>query len=130
MRNRFKGLDLIRVYEELQIEVCNTVQMVVTKVLPKKKKCNKANGWIIEKAREFQKNIYFYFIEYAKAFDGMYHKKCGKLLNRQSIRPPYLPSEKPICQSRSNSWNQTWNNGLVENWKRSTMKLYIVILLI
>ena len=30
--------------------------------------------WIIEKAREFQKNIYFYFIEYAKAFDCMDHK--------------------------------------------------------
>ena len=38
---------------------------------------------IIKKAREFQKNIYFYFIEYAKAFDGMDHKKCGKFLNRQ-----------------------------------------------
>ena len=47
--NRFKGLDLIRVYEELQIEVCNTVQMVVTKVLPKKKKHKKAK-WLSEKA--------------------------------------------------------------------------------
>ena len=31
--------------------------------------------WIIEKAREFQKNIYFCFIDYAKAFDYMYHNK-------------------------------------------------------
>ena len=31
--------------------------------------------WIIEKAREFQKNIYFYFIDYAKAFDGTDHKR-------------------------------------------------------
>ena len=30
-------------------------------------------GWIIEKAREFQKNIYFCFIDYTKAFDHMYH---------------------------------------------------------
>ena len=34
--------------------------------------------WIIEKAREFQKNIYFCFIEYAKAFDYVDHIKCGK----------------------------------------------------
>ena len=39
--------------------------------------------WIIEKAREFQKNIYFCFIDYAKAFDCVDHKKnCGKLLRR------------------------------------------------
>ena len=31
--------------------------------------------WIIEKAREFQRNIYFYFINYAKAFDCVYHNK-------------------------------------------------------
>ena len=33
--------------------------------------------WIIEKAREFQKNIYFSFIDYAKAFDCVDHSKCG-----------------------------------------------------
>ena len=33
--------------------------------------------WIIEKAREFQKNIYFCFIDYAKAFDCVDHNKCG-----------------------------------------------------
>ena len=41
--NRFKGLDLVdRVPEELWTEVCNTVQEVVTKNIPKKKKCKKA----------------------------------------------------------------------------------------
>ena len=39
--------------------------------------------WIIEKAREFQKNIYFYFIDYAKAFDGIDHNKLWKILNAQ-----------------------------------------------
>ena len=34
--------------------------------------------WIIEKAREFQINIYFCFIDYAKAFDCVDHNKCGK----------------------------------------------------
>ena len=37
-----------------------------------------AINWIIEKAREFQKNIYFCFIDYAKAFDCVDHNKLGK----------------------------------------------------
>ena len=36
--------------------------------------------WIIEKAREFQKNIYFCFIDYAKAFDSVDHKKLWEIL--------------------------------------------------
>ena len=38
--------------------------------------------WIIEKAREFQKNIYFCFIDYAKAFDHVDTINCGKFLKR------------------------------------------------
>ena len=38
--------------------------------------------WIIEKVREFQKSIYFCFIEYAKAFDWVYHNKLWKILKR------------------------------------------------
>ena len=44
--------------------------------------------WIIEKAREFQKNIYFCFIDYAKAFDCD-HKKLGKILKEMGI-PDHL----------------------------------------
>ena len=50
MTNRFKGLDLVdRVPEELWMEVCNTEQEVVTKTIPKKKKCKKAK-WLSEEA--------------------------------------------------------------------------------
>ena len=50
VRNRFKGLDLIdTVPEELWMEVCNTVQEVVIKTIPKKKKCKKAK-WLSEEA--------------------------------------------------------------------------------
>ena len=42
-------------------------------------------GWIIEKAREFQKNIYFCFIDYAKAFDCADHNKLWKLLKEMGI---------------------------------------------
>ena len=48
VRNRFRGLDLIdRVLEELWMEVHNIVQEVVTKTIPKKKKCKKAK-WLLE----------------------------------------------------------------------------------
>ena len=39
--------------------------------------------WMIEKAREFQKDIYFCFIDYAKAFDCVDHKNCGKFFKRR-----------------------------------------------
>ena len=45
--------------------------------------------WIIEKAREFQKNIYFCFIDYAKAFDCVDHNKLWKILKEMSI-PDHL----------------------------------------
>ena len=59
--------------------------------------------WIIEKAREFQKNIYFCFTDYAKAFDTVDQNKLWKILKEMEIPPPYLPPEKSVCRSRSNS---------------------------
>ena len=86
--------------------------------------------WIIEKLREFQKNIYFCFIDYAKAFDYVDHNKLENSSRDGNTRPPYLPPEKSVCSSRSNSQNQTWNNRLFPNWERSTSRLYVVTLLI
>ena len=59
--------------------------------------------WIMEKAREFQKNIYFCFIDYAKAFDCVDHNQLWKILRDRNIRPPDLPLEKSVCRSGSNS---------------------------
>ena len=60
--------------------------------------------WIIENARELQKNIYFCFIDYAKAFDCVDHNKQWKISSREgNTRTPDLPPEKPVCRSRSNS---------------------------
>ena len=53
--------------------------------------------WIIKKASEFQKNIYFCFIDYAKAFDCVVHNKLWKIL--QEMGPPDLPPEKSVCRS-------------------------------
>ena len=60
--------------------------------------------WIMEKAREFQKNIYFCSIDYAKAFDCVDHKKTAENSERDgNSRPPDLPLEKSVCRSGSNS---------------------------
>ena len=59
--------------------------------------------WIIEKAREFQKNIYFCFIDYAKAFDCVDNKKLWKILRDGNTRPPDMPLEKSVYSSGSNS---------------------------
>ena len=48
--------------------------------------------WIIEKAREFQKNIYFCFIDYAKAFDCVDHNKLENSPRDGNTTPSYLPS--------------------------------------
>ena len=47
--------------------------------------------WIIKKAREFQQNIYFYFADYAKAFDCVDHNKLWKILKEMGI-PDHLPA--------------------------------------
>ena len=59
--------------------------------------------WIADKAREFQKNIYFCFIDYAKAFACVDHNKLETYSRHGNTRPPYLPPEKSVCTSRSNS---------------------------
>ena len=59
--------------------------------------------WIMEKAREFQKNIYFCFIDYAKAFDYVDHNKLENSERDGNTRPPDLPLEKSVCRSGSNS---------------------------
>ena len=59
--------------------------------------------WVIIKAREFQKNIYFCFIDYAKAFDCVDHNKLETSSRDRNTIPPDLPLEKPIGRSGSNS---------------------------
>ena len=52
--------------------------------------------WIIDKAREFQKNIYFFFIDYVD------HNKLENSSRDENTRAPYLPPDKSVCRSRSN----------------------------
>ena len=103
-------------------------------------------SWIIEKTREFQKNICFYFIDYAKAFDCMDHNNCGKFFKRWEYQTT-LPASWEICMQvkkqqlkpdmEQHTWllleQHTWlflEPHMVPNWERSTSRLYIVTLLI
>ena len=83
--------------------------------------------WIIEKPKEFQKDIYFCFTDYAKAFDCVDHHKLWKILQEMGI-PDHL-----ICLSRTLYAGQEAAKPyktLVPNQERSTSRLYIVTLLI
>ena len=55
----------------------------------------------LKKQENSRKNIYFCFIDYAKAFDCVDYNKPWKILKEMGI--PYLPPEKPVCRSRSKS---------------------------
>ena len=56
--------------------------------------------WIMEKAREFQENIYFYFIDYAKAFDCVDHNKLWKILKRREYQTTWPASWETYMQVR------------------------------
>ena len=87
--------------------------------------------WIIEKAREFQKSIYFCFIDYAKAFECVDHNKLWKILKEMGIsdhlifllRYLYAVQEATM---RTGHGTTAW----VSNRKRTISRLYIVTLLI
>ena len=56
--------------------------------------------WIMEKARELQKNIYFCFIDYAKAFDCVDHNNCGKFWKRWEYQTTWSASWEICMQVR------------------------------
>ena len=88
--------------------------------------------WIIEKAREFQKNIYFCFIDYAKALDYVGHNKLWKTLRDGSTRPLYLSPKKPVCRSKTTvrtgygitDWFQI-GKGVWQGWILSPILAYL-----
>ena len=86
--------------------------------------------WIIEKAREFQKNIYFCFIDCAKAFDCVAHNKLWKILQEMGIPDHLSCLLRNLYAGQEATVRTTWNNRLVPNRKRSMSRLFIVTLLI
>ena len=85
--------------------------------------------WIIEKAREFQKNIYFYFIDYAKVFNCVDHNKLWNILKDMGT-PDHLTCLLRNLYARQEATVRTGHGTrLVPNWERST-RMYIITLLI
>ena len=87
--------------------------------------------WIIEKAKEFQKNIYFCFIDYAKAFDCVDHQKLWKILKEMGVPDHLTCLLRNLCAGQE----ATVRTGHgAKDWfqigKGSTSRLYIVTLLI
>ena len=84
---------------------------------------------IMEKAREFQKNISFCFIDYAKAFDCVDHNKLWKILQEMGI-PEHLNCLLRNLHAGQEATELDVDNRLVPNRKRSTSRLYTVTLLL
>ena len=85
--------------------------------------------WIMEKAREFQENIYFCFIDYAKAFDCVDHNKLWKILKEMGI-PDHLTCLLRNLSAGQEATVRTGHGTTDWNRKRSMSRLYIVSLLI
>ena len=83
--------------------------------------------WIIGKAREFQKNIYFYFIDYAKTFDCVDQNKLWKILKEKKI-PDHLTSLLRNLYAGQEATVRTGHG--TTDWKRHMLRLYIVTLFI
>ena len=87
--------------------------------------------WIIKKAREFQKNIYFCSIDHTKAFDCIDHNKLWKILKEMGI-PDHLTCLLRNLDAGQEATVRTGhgtNNTLVPNRKRSTSRLYVTLLI-
>ena len=86
--------------------------------------------WIIEKTRVPEKHLLLLYWLCQSPWLGGSQQTLKNSERDGNTRPPYLPPEKPVCRSRTNSCNWTWNNRLVPNRERSTSRLYIVTLFI
>ena len=86
--------------------------------------------WIIKRAREFQENIYFCFIDYVKAFDCVDHNKLWKILKEMGISDHLTCLFRNLYAGQEATVRTGLNNRLVPSRKRSASRLYIVTLLI
>ena len=91
---------------------------------PEIKSPTSTRSWKKQKARELQKNIYFCFVDYAKAFDCVDHNKLWKILKEMGIPDHLTCLLRNLYASQEASSNWTWNIRLVPNRKRSTSRLY------
>ena len=86
--------------------------------------------WIIEKAREFQKNIYFCFVDCAKAFECVDHANSGKFWYRWEYQTTWPASWEIYMCVRKQQLELDMEQQTGSKWERSTSSLYIVTMLI
>ena len=86
--------------------------------------------WIIKKAREFQKNIYFCFIDYAKAFDCVDQNKLWKILKEMGIQTTWPASWETCMQVRKQQLEMDMEQQTGSKSGKESSRLYIVTLLI
>ena len=83
--------------------------------------------WIIEKAREFQRD--FCFLDYAKAFDCVDHNKLWKILQEMGISDHLICLLRNLYAVKKQQLELDMEQQMVPNWERSTSRLYTVTLL-
>ena len=81
--------------------------------------------WIIEKARELKKNIYFCIIDYTKTFDCVDHNKLRKILKEMGIPDHLTCLLRNLYAGQQTTVRMDMENRLDPNWERSTSRLYI-----
>ena len=87
--------------------------------------------WLMEKAKEFQKNICFCFIDYAKVFDCVDHIILWKILKNMGVPGLTLSVSWEICMQVKKQYSEPdVEHQAIQNWGRSMTGLYIVTLLI
>ena len=86
--------------------------------------------WIIKTQESTRKTSTSALLTIPKPLTVWITINCGKFFKRWEYQIPDLPADKSVCRSRNKGQNWTWNNRLVPNRKRSTLRLYIVTLLI
>ena len=79
--------------------------------------------WIIEKAREFQKNIYICFIDWVKVFDCVDHNKLWKILKEMGISDHFTCLLRNLYADQETEVRTGWDKRWVPNWERSTLRL-------
>ena len=82
--------------------------------------------WIIEKAREFQKNIYFCFIHYAKAFDFVDHNNLWKILREMRIPDHLTCFLRNLYAGQEGTVRTGHGTTDVQNWERSVSRVHQV----
>ena len=86
--------------------------------------------WIIEKGREFQKNIYFCFIDYTEAVDCVDHDKLWKVLKEMGVADHLICLLRNLYAGQEGTVRTGHGTRLVQNWERSMTRVYILTLFI